>query len=143
MVTAGPRQPDVIDSAAEDAVRILALERLFQTPATAERIFAQIAKCDDFVEKERPPDPDATFTRMALELAQELILYASDRNGLDHARHWVSVNGLLLDGDAMSVLSVLTLIHITNAAVKRYPRDRKWARMKKRVEKLRPVRRAA
>ncbi len=136
---AGARtKPDVIDSAAEDAVRILGVARLFENSATADRIFAQIARCDDFVEKEKPADPDATFTRMALELAHEVILYASDRNGLDHARNWLNVNNLLPDGDAMSALSVLTLIHAINKAVQRYPKESQWARMKKRVEKLKP-----
>ena len=135
---------DPIEAAAEEAVRILDVARVFENARSAEKIFEQIARCDDFVETEKPADPDTTFMNMAQKLSRNLIQYASDLNALANARRWLSANDLLGEGgDAMDVLSKLTLVYTINRAVQKYPKEAKWARMKKRVEKLKPVRRAA
>jgi hypothetical protein len=135
---------DPIDTAAEEAVRILNVARLFETARTADKIFVQIARCNDFVETEKPTEPDATFTRMALELSRSLIQFATDLNALSNARGWLTANGLLEAGDdALDVLAKLTLVHTINRAAQRYPKETRWARMKKRIEKAKPVRHAA
>ncbi len=144
MATEASAKPDPVDVAAEEAVRILNVALLFENKVTADRIFAQIARCDEFVEREKPADArDATFTEMALELLRELISYATNLTSLNHARDWVAVNGLVDGSDAMSVLSVLTLIHTVNKAVTRYPREPNWTRMKKRVDRLKVPQHAA
>lgn len=137
-------KPDPIDTAAEEAVRILDVARLFENARIADKIFAQIARCDDFVETEKPAEPDDTFTRMALELSRSLIQYATDLHAMANARRWLTANGLLEEGDdPLSVLAKLTLVHTINRAALRYPKEAKWPRMKKRIEKAKPVRRAA
>jgi hypothetical protein len=143
MTTEASAKPDPVDAAAEEAVRILNVAPLFENKSTADKIFAQIARCDAFVEREKPADADTTFTEMALELSRELIHFATNVHSLNHARNWVAANGLVDGRDAMSVLSVLTLIHTVNKAVKRYPKESNWTRMKKRVDRLRFPKKAA
>lgn len=144
MATEASAKPDPVDVAAEEAVRILNVAPLFENKATAERIFTQIARCDEFVEREKPADArDATFAEMALELSRELISYAANIASLRHARDWVAMNDLVDGSDAMSVLSILTLIHTVNKAVKHYPKEADWTRIKKRVERLKVAKRAA
>src|SRR4051794_36226730 len=78
MTTEASAKPDPVDVAAEEAMRILNVAPLFENKSTADKIFAQIARCDAFVEREKPADADTTFTEMALELSRELIHFATN-----------------------------------------------------------------
>lgn len=136
-------KPDPIDSVADEAVRLLNLAHLLENGSSAEHIFKQIARFDDYVALNYPRDPDPRFRPMAVDFSRQLIDYASDFDSLDRAKQWVIRNHLVHDDDPTGVLAVLTLIHAVNSAVKRYPKDAQWMRIKKRVDKLKPVRKAA
>ncbi|MEA2462268.1 MAG: hypothetical protein QOJ98_15 [Acidobacteriota bacterium] len=134
---------DPIDSVAEQAVRLLNVARLFESGSSAVNIFKQIRRFDDFVQSKKPDEPDVAFRKMAVDFSRQLIDYASDLDSLARAQDWVTRNRLVHDGDSTGVLAVLTLIHAVNRGVKLHPKDETWARMKERVDKLKPVPQAA
>lgn len=134
---------DPIDSISEEAVRLLNVARLFDSRSSAENIFTQIARFDEFVATTKPDDPDATFRKMAVDFSRRLIDYAANLDSLRDAQEWAKRNGLVHDGDATGTLAVLTLIHAMNRAARRYSGDEKWTRMKERVDKLKPMAPAA
>jgi hypothetical protein len=142
MPTVRPKS-DPIDSVAEEAVRLLNMRRLFESRSSAEHIFKQISRFDEYVAVNHPKNPDPSFRQMALEFSRQLIDYASDFDSLDRAKQWVIRNHLVHDDDPTGVLAVLTLTHAVNSAVKRYPKDAQWTRIKERVDKLKPIQRAA
>jgi hypothetical protein len=136
---------EALDKVAEEAVRMIDVERLFKNPKSADKIFAQIVRCDDFVETQKPAEPDVTFSTMALELTTLLIQYATDLNALDAARQWLANRGFLSrdSDDTITVLAKLTLVHTINRGAQRYPKDERWSRMKRRLEEAKQLPRAA
>lgn len=132
-----PRNVEKIAAEAAQRVGVAAVLR----HAGGERVFQQVEECERFVER-APVNRDATFIALALPIASALLHYATTRKRLNDARQWVLTNwvGVGRPSDPITMLSVLTLIHIVNEGAARHRGDPEkaavWSRIKRHLDKL-------